>query len=133
MCRSNLCCSRYARAESQLPSPVGCSHGSHHRGEHSCAKDKAHQGVWIDKEGAIIEIQTDGEVSTIDLEGDVSAIVDEIESSDFDGDTTITAGGASIKINKDGGEIKVNVEMEDDAGNTKKVEKKIMIIKTDDD
>lgn len=102
---------------------TGGHHGPHHRGSHECAPEKAHQGIWIDKEGTQIRIQTD----------DVSDIVDDIEESDFEGDTTITAGGASIKINKDGGEIKVNVEMEDDGGNKKTVEKKIMIIKDDDD
>jgi len=69
-----------------------------------------------------------------EAEGEIEAIIEDVEDSDFEGDTVIKVEGANISISKENGELKVNaninVEVEDEEGNRKK---KVIVIDRDQD
>ena len=79
--------------------------------------------MWIDEDGneKVIEIEDEhvrmhGEFDSEDGHVSVKSIIKGIEASDFEGDSTFTIGKAKVQLSRHDGEMKVEVEIEDNEG-----------------
>lgn len=82
-----------------------CMHGEMgHGGKGACCKGMTEK----EEKGACCKGMGHGSANA-------DAVIEKIKASDFQGDTTVTIEGGTVKIHKDGDQLKVEVEMKDSA------------------
>ncbi|MEQ9188269.1 MAG: hypothetical protein RLP15_11085 [Cryomorphaceae bacterium] len=97
-----------------------CSHHQMMHQDKCSAMDNAgHKMMWIDEDGrktVKIEkhIEMDGDGEFDENHTKVKAVIEGIEHSDFEGDSSFTIGKANVKLSRRNGEMKVEVSVEDE-------------------
>lgn len=97
-----------------------CSHHPMmHKDKCSAMDNAGNKMMWIDEDGRKMvkvekRIEMDGDGESDDNHAKIKAVIEGIEHSNFEGDSSFTIGKANVTLSRRDGEMKVEVSVEDE-------------------